>query len=247
VLSSKLNSTTTPGYDRQSFLRFDISSVSNISSAVLKVFGKIEDNRVFNIPVGVYAAGNNTWTESTLTWNNKPATGTSALQTATVTDSTGRYYTWDITSYVQNEKAAGRNSISLTLLSGTIADPRIVWRSKEAGLTAPQLEITSTTSAAKLAATVAPLKEPIKLTTSLTSYPNPFGDNSTVSFYLEKPSIVTLAVYDINGKQVAVLKQGHLDAGQYNNSLAGSHLPKGVYTVKLTYGEKAITRKVIKQ
>jgi endoglucanase len=246
ILSSKLNSTTTPGYDRQSFLRFDISSVSNISSAVLKVFGKIEDNRVFNIPVGVYAVGDNTWSESTLTWNNKPAAGTSALQTATVTDSTGRYYTWDITSYVQNEKAAGRNGISLALVSGAIADPRIVWRSKEAGLTAPQLQITSTTTAAKLAAT-APLKEPIKLTTSLTSYPNPFGDNSTVSFFLEKPSIVTLAVFDINGKQVAVLKQGRLDAGQYNSSLAGSHLPKGVYTLKLTYGEKAITRKVVKQ
>ena len=246
VLSSKLNSATSPGYDRQTYLRFDISGVSNISSAVLKVFGKIEDNRVFNIPVGVYAVGNTTWTESTLSWNNKPAAGTSALQTTTVTDSTGRYYSWDITSYVQNEKAAGRNGISLALLSNTIADPRIVWRSKEAGLTAPQLEITSATSAAKLAAAV-PSKEPVKLTTSLTSYPNPFGDNSTVSFSLEKPAVVVLAVYDINGKQVAVLKRGRLEAGQYTSSFAGSHLPKGVYTVKLTYGEKAITRKVIKQ
>ncbi|UPK71615.1 cellulase family glycosylhydrolase [Chitinophaga filiformis] len=246
VLMSKLNVATTTGYDRQAFLRFDVSSVSNISSAVLKVFGKIEDNRVSNIPVGVYAVGNTTWTESALTWNNKPAAGTSALQTTTVTDSTGRYYSWDITSYVQAEKAAGRNGISLALLSNTVADPRIMWRSKEAGLTAPQLVITTNTSAAKLAAT-APLHEPVKLTTSLTSYPNPFGDNSTVSFFLDKPADVVLAVYDINGKQVAVLKRGRLDAGQYNSSFAGNHLPKGVYTVKLTYGEKAITRKVVKQ
>jgi hypothetical protein len=105
--------------------------------------------------------------------------------------------------------------------------------------------ISSATSAAKLAA-VTPSQE-VKLTTSLTSYPNPFGDNSTVSFYLEKPAMVVLAVYDINGKQVAVLKRGRLDAGQYNTSLTGNYLPKGVYTVKLTYGEKAITRKVVKQ
>lgn len=246
VLATKLNSTTTAGYDRQTFLRFDVSSASNISSAVLRVYGKIEDTRVANIPVGVYAVGNTTWSESTLTWNNKPAAGTSALQTTTVTDSTGRYYTWDITSYVQTEKAAGRNGISLALLSNTGVDPRIMWRSKEAGLTAPQLVITSTASAAKQ--TVAtPVKEPVKIQTSLTSYPNPFGDNSTVSFFLEKPAEVLLAVYDINGKQVAVLKRGRLDAGQYNTTLGSTQLPKGVYTLKLVYGEKAITRKVVKQ
>ncbi|HJT73969.1 MAG TPA: cellulase family glycosylhydrolase, partial [Chitinophaga sp.] len=83
--------------------------------------------------------------------------------------------------------------------------------------------------------------------TSLTSYPNPFGDNSTVSFYLEKPSVVLLAVYDNSGKQVAVLKRGRLDAGRYNSNLSGTHLPVGAYTLKLTYGEKAITRKVMKQ
>lgn len=246
VLMSKLNSTTTTGYDRQTFLRFDVSGVSNIGSAVLRVYGKIEDNRVTNIPVGVYAVANTTWSESTLTWNNKPAAGTTALTTTTVTDSTGRYYSWDITSYVQTEKAAGRNGISLALLSNTGVDPRIMWRSKEAGLTAPQLVITSTASAAKQAVT-APVKQPVKLQTSLTSYPNPFGDNSTVSFFLEKPADVLLAVYDINGKQVAVLKRGRLDAGQYNTTLSSTQLPKGVYTLKLVYGEKAITRKVVKQ
>lgn len=246
VLASKINATATTGYDRQSFLRFDVSGVNNISSAVLKVYGKIEDTRVANLPIGVYAVANTSWTEAALTWNNKPATGTTALQTATVTDSVGRYYSWDITNYVQTEKAAGRNGISLALLSSTGADPRVIWRSKEAGLTAPQLVISSTPSAAKLAVS-APEKAPVKLVTKLTSYPNPFDDNSTVSFFLEKPADVLLAVYDINGKQVAILKRGRLDAGQYNTSLAASHLPKGIYTLKLTYGEKAITRKVVKQ
>ncbi|MVT10095.1 cellulase family glycosylhydrolase [Chitinophaga tropicalis] len=83
--------------------------------------------------------------------------------------------------------------------------------------------------------------------TSLTSYPNPFGDNSTVSFYLEKPSVVLLAVYDNSGKQVSVLKRGRLEAGRYNSRLSGTQLPVGVYTLKLTYGEKAITRQILKQ
>lgn len=83
--------------------------------------------------------------------------------------------------------------------------------------------------------------------TSLTSYPNPFGDASTVSFYLEKPSVVLLAVYDNSGKQVAVLKRGRLEAGRYNSRLSGTQLPVGVYTLKLTYGEKAITRQILKQ
>lgn len=93
-------------------------------------------------------------------------------------------------------------------------------------------------------ATLAPAKTE---KTSLTSYPSPFSNNSTVSFYLEKPAVVLLAVYDNSGKQVAVLKQGKLDAGHYTSNLLGTQLPAGVYTLKLTYGEKAITRKVLKQ
>jgi endoglucanase len=83
--------------------------------------------------------------------------------------------------------------------------------------------------------------------TSLTSFPNPFGDNSTVSFYLEKRANVLLALYDISGKQVAVLKRGPLDAGRHNTSFTGNTLPKGVYTLKLIYGENVITKKVLKQ
>ncbi len=75
-----------------------------ISSAVLRVYGKLDDNRNSNIPVNVHAVSNTTWTESAITWNNKPATGAS-LGSATVTDSIGRYYTWDITAYVQSGKS----------------------------------------------------------------------------------------------------------------------------------------------
>ncbi|MBW8683938.1 cellulase family glycosylhydrolase [Chitinophaga rhizophila] len=105
--------------------------------------------------------------------------------------------------------------------------------------------ISSGAAASTLAATkmIPTEKQPA----SLTNYPNPFSEHSTVSFYLDKPAQVLLAVFDLNGKQVAVLKRGRLDAGQYNTSLTGTQLPKGVYTLKLTYGQQVITRKIIKQ
>ena len=241
-LSSKLNTTGTTGFDRQTYLRFDVSGTGNIASAVLKVYGNIEDSRVANIPVLVYPVSNTSWLESALTWNNKPATGATAIQSVVVTDSIGRYYSWDITSYVQAEKAAGRNGISLALLNTTGSNPRVVWHSKESGSNTPQLVISTTANRLAFKESTATTEK-----TSLTSFPNPFGDNSTVSFYLEKRANVLLAVYDISGKQVAVLKRGQLDAGRHNTSLTGNALSKGVYTLKLVYGDKTITKKVLKQ
>ena len=45
-----------------------------------------------------------------ITWNNKPPAG-SALATTTITNNVVRWYEWDITAYIQAEKAANRNTV----------------------------------------------------------------------------------------------------------------------------------------
>ena len=127
---------------RETYLKFDLTSVSgNVSSVQLRVFGRIEDATATNIPVGVFSVANTTWTESAITNSNKPPTSGTAIQTTTVTDATARYYTWDITSYVQSELAAGRKIISLALKSGIEHNPRTMWNSKETGTNPPQLSV----------------------------------------------------------------------------------------------------------
>ena len=52
---------------------------------------------------------NTTWTETGITWNNKPASGTTALATVTIVNNstTPRWYEWDVTAYLQAGEGGG--------------------------------------------------------------------------------------------------------------------------------------------
>ncbi len=247
TLLTKLNATASAGNDRHTYLQFNTAAASGtVSSAVLRLYGGLDDNRDNNIPVNVYGVSNTTWTESTITWNNKPATGDS-LQRVVVTDSVKGYYSWDITAYVQAEKAAGRHTLSLALLARIATDPRIGWNSKETGSNPPQLVIT-TTGGLRTAITLAPppVKEVVQATI-VGSYPNPFSNQHTVRFHLERAGLVHLAIFDISGRQVAVLANGQLSAGYHQRQFNGKGSPAGVYIVKLLQGGKVTTQKIVKE
>lgn len=246
-LLTKLNATASAGNDRHTYLQFNTSSVSgNITAATLRLYGGLDDNRDNNIPVNVYAVSNTTWTESTITWNNKPATGDS-LQRVVVTDSVKRYYTWDITAYIQAEKAAGRNTISLALLARIATDPRIAWSSKEAGANPPQLVITTDNSLlTRINTPSRSVKEGVN-NQLLNSYPNPFGNSNTIRFCLEKTGHTHLAVYDISGRQVVVLANGQLPAGYHQRQFDATGSPAGIYLLRLVHNGKVVTKKIIKE
>jgi len=84
---------------------------------------------------------NTTWTETGITWNNKPASGTTALATVTMVNNstTSRWYEWDVTAYLQQEKAAGRNTVTLALKNLANSSPFDSFRSKEATSNRPEL------------------------------------------------------------------------------------------------------------
>lgn len=245
-LLTKLNATASAGNDRHTYLQFNTSSASGtITSAVLRLYGGLDDNRDNNIPVNVYGVSNTTWTESAITWNNKPATGDS-LQRVVITDSVKRYYTWDITAYIQAEKAAGRNTISLALLARVATDPRIAWSSKEAGSNPPQLVITTGSSLLSSVSTFS-LSAKEGVSYKLNSYPNPFGTNNTIRFYLEKAGHAHLAVYDISGRQVAVLANGQLPVGYHQRQFDATGSPAGIYLLKLVHNGKVVAKKIVKE
>ena len=84
-------------------------------------------------------------------------------------------------------------------------------------------------------------------TSELNSFPNPFRESNTILFSLNKPAHTNLAVYDITGKQVAVLINSTLQAGDHKAVFNANHFPAGVYTLKLQYNGKIITKKLLKQ
>ena len=89
--------------------------------------------------VAVHAVANTTWSEATLTWNNKPPLG-ATLATFSVTSTTGTWVSIDVTSYVGAERAAGRTSLTLALIepaNGSMVEVA----SSEATANRPELRI----------------------------------------------------------------------------------------------------------
>lgn len=68
------------------------------------------------------------------------------------------------------------------------------------------------------------------------NYPNPFNPQTQISYSLKDNGFVNLTVYDILGKEVAVLVNDYQNAGSYKVSFNGSNLSSGIYFAKLTCG-----------
>jgi endo-1,4-beta-xylanase len=77
------------------------------------------------------------------------------------------------------------------------------------------------------------------------NYPNPFNPTTVVSSQLPEASDVRLAVYDLLGREVAVLFNGHRPAGSYRDTFDGSGLASGVYVYRLTAGSYVDSRKAV--
>ena len=67
-------------------------------------------------------------------------------------------------------------------------------------------------------------------------YPNPFYGTATVGFAVPVASDVRLVVYDVLGREVAVLADGPVAAAHHEVALDGSRLPSGTYLVRMTTG-----------
>lgn len=65
------------------------------------------------------------------------------------------------------------------------------------------------------------------------NYPNPFNPVTKISFSVQEAGHVSLTVYDLLGRKVAVLADDEMNAGKYNVMFDGSRLSSGVYFYRL--------------
>ncbi len=66
------------------------------------------------------------------------------------------------------------------------------------------------------------------------NYPNPFNPTTTFSFAIKQASDVTIAVYDILGKQIATITQAQYSPGSFNATWNGTN-DNGVAVASGTY------------
>ncbi|MBV6645595.1 MAG: DNRLRE domain-containing protein [Cyclobacteriaceae bacterium] len=131
---------------RRAFLKFDLSNVTeNIESVILKM----TVDTVNNGPDNYYAVfiADDSWTESTLTWDNEPASGDTLATVVGPDDGRGQVVSFDITDAIIQEKA-GDGVLSVSIISDGAANMRFF--SKEGSGEAPTLDITETTSGGPL-------------------------------------------------------------------------------------------------
>ncbi len=76
---------------------------------------------------------------------------------------------------------------------------------------------------------------------SLTVSPNPLRGRATIAFETPANGAVSLRVYDVTGREVAVLVDRELAAGESSATLDASGLASGVYVVRLQAGATVAT------
>ncbi|GBE29893.1 hypothetical protein BMS3Bbin04_00916 [bacterium BMS3Bbin04] len=76
-------------------------------------------------------------------------------------------------------------------------------------------------------------------------WPNPFNASATVTIDLPEASELLVRVFSLDGREVAVLAQGHMPAGTHNLHFDGEGLASGIYFLQATVGNnQSVVRKV---
>ncbi len=81
--------------------------------------------------------------------------------------------------------------------------------------------------------------------TLFNAYPNPFNPSTTIRCSISKDSEVKLSIFDMLGKEVAVLADGYKTAGNYSYNFDASDLSSGIYFYTIRSGNFVQTKKML--
>lgn len=92
-----------------------------------------------------------------------------------------------------------------------------------------------------------PTQEQPNANLSYNFYPNPVESLLTVEYYLEKPSSVTISLYNLEGRLIKTVVKPISSSGVYSEQIDCSSLAKGTYIISIGTGYKVYSDKVIKK
>ena len=220
----------------ETFLKFDISTVSaNISSAILRLNGRLNNLQTPSLTVEAHNVTNTTWLENTITWNNKPPSQAAILSTATVNSTANQYYEWNITQLIISLRNAGINAVTIKLINTNSSNTQVIFNSKEAAGNRPQLVVSD--AAARPAFITQNEKEVIE--TGVNVYPNPAKD--VLNVVNTEPG--NLKLYDVSGRLVKQQQVIEPTLQQLNIS----DLRNGLYLLRIENEKGTRSKKIVIQ
>ena len=77
------------------------------------------------------------------------------------------------------------------------------------------------------------------------NYPNPFNPATMIKYTLPSEEFVTLKIFDVLGREAALLVNEKQGTGEHIISFNASHLPSGIYFYTISAGTYTETRKMI--
>ena len=77
-----------------------------------------------------------------------------------------------------------------------------------------------------------------------TVYPNPFNPSVTLSISMARASLVTINIFDINGRRITTICNELLDIGDHHFIWNATAQPSGIYIVRSTAGQTALSQKI---
>ena len=80
---------------------------------------------------------------------------------------------------------------------------------------------------------------------SLSNFPNPFNSSTEISYEISRAGKLRLSVFDLLGREVAVLEDGRMAAGSHRDRFDGKDLASGVYIYRLQTAEGARAGKMV--
>ncbi|NQT24867.1 T9SS type A sorting domain-containing protein, partial [candidate division KSB1 bacterium] len=75
-------------------------------------------------------------------------------------------------------------------------------------------------------------------------YPNPFNTRTIINYDLNKTDHTRLILYDVHGREMAVLVNEVQNTGSHSVMLDADDYPSGVYFYCLESGDQIMTRKM---
>ncbi len=129
---------------RVAYLSFDLASVADAKTVKLRLFGRINSTAPkASVPVALFGAPGAGWTEDGVTYANAPATGATALGTASITPGAGQWFEFDVTAYVRAQLAGGATHVGFALRGAAKTNLIALFNSREAESNPPELVVST--------------------------------------------------------------------------------------------------------